>query len=113
VTFHDHVLSICVLRLIPGTFSVMTAETLKVVREPAMSQADASDPVAKSSAKEALRACVFWCPCWIGMRWVWALVEVLQYVLLDEGLYRSLRWSCWFVGVLNEWQDVVVYPVKL
>jgi len=69
--------------------------------------------VAESVVEEALRTCVVWCPQWVGVGWVWSLVEVLQYVLLDESLYCGLRWSCWFVGVLNQWQDVVEYPVKL
>jgi len=69
--------------------------------------------VAESAGEEALHASVLWCPWWVGVGWVWSVVEVLQCVLLDESLYCGLRWSCGFVGVLNEWQDVVEYSVNL
>jgi len=78
-----------------------------------MSQADAGYPVAESSGEKALRACIVWCPGWVGVWGVRSLVEILQVVLLDVRTYCWFCWSYWLSCVLNEWEDIVEYSIDL
>ena len=93
ITFHDHVVSVRVFGLTLWAFPIVSPYTFEVMWELAVSQADAGYPVAESSREEAFRACVVWCPRWVGVWGVWSSVEILQHVLLDESSYSGFRGS--------------------
>ena len=78
-----------------------------------MPWADAGYPVAESSGEETFRACVVWCPGWVGVLGIWSSVEILQGVLLDERWYCGFRGSSWLFCIFNEWEDIVEYSVDL
>jgi len=113
VAFHDQVLSVCIVGTVLRALPVMWSYAFEVLEEPAISQADAGYPVAEFSGEEALRACVVWCPKWVGVWRVWSFVEIPQGVLLDVRAYCWFCRSCQLVCVLNEWEDVVEYSIDL
>jgi len=69
--------------------------------------------VAESSREEALRTCVAWSLGWVCVWWVWSFVEILQGVLLDICVYCGFCRSCRLGRVLNEWEDIIEYPIDL
>jgi len=67
IAFHDQVLSVYVIGTVLRALPVVSPYAFEVMGELAMAQADAGYPVAESLGEEALRACIVWCPRWVGV----------------------------------------------